>query len=133
MSSLPNIDFKDKILNEIQKKVITNNYNTVKINIKNILEENNDDIFAVTLVVSNLIKTVENIKINKRKLSGSNKKKIVITMGEMLLNELLPEDKKNMLQIYNSIAEKTLEHMIDLSKHININNVKSCISMCFKN
>lgn len=133
MSSRSNIDFKDKILNEIQKNVITNNYDTAKINIKKILDENNDDIFAITLVVSNLIKIVENVKINKRKLSGTNKKKIVITMGEMLLNDLLPEDKKYMLQTYNNIAEKTLEHMIDISKHINIKNVKSCISMCFRN
>ena len=72
---MSNIEFKDQVLNEIQKNVITNNYDSVKIKIKNILEENNDDIFAITLVVSNLIKTVENVKINKRNLSGSNKKK----------------------------------------------------------
>lgn len=115
-------------LTPYQKAVVKNIFNISKDSIKEVVDSPEmADALVVTIAVGNLVKLVDNLKINSKPLSGSNKKAIVLFLGRLLLNDLLPEsrNKANIIGIYDLVAEQTLEKLIDVSSSINVvaNNI----------
>ena len=119
-----NITFEsDSELTQFQKQVVKQIFNTSKDTIKEIIDSPEmADALVVTIAVGNLVKLIETLKINNKPLNGKNKKAIVLYLGRLLLNDLLPENrnKVNILGIYDLVAEPTLEKLIDVSSNINI-------------
>ena len=134
-------------LTQFQKAVIKKIYKLSNSTIKEVVETPEiADALVVTVAIGNLVKLIENININNKPLSGKNKKEIVLYLGRLLLNDLLPEDNKsNILGMYDLLAEPTLEKLIDVSKNIkviardkvedvveNVTSNKSLISKIFR-
>ena len=123
------VSFNDDAgLTPFQKAVIKQIFNTSKDTIKEVVETPEmADALVVTIAVGNLIKLIETVNINNKPLSGKNKKDIVLYLGRLLLNDLLPEsrNKANIIGIYDLVAEQTLEKLIDVGTNINVitNNI----------
>ena len=119
-------------LTSYQKAVVDKIFEVSKDTIKEVIETPEmADALVVTIAVGNLVKLIENLKINNKSLSSQNKKAIVLHLGKLLLSELLPEtrNKANILGIYDLIAEPTLEKLIDVGSNINVvNNIVETVS-----
>tara|TARA_B100001093_G_C26710724_1_gene963302 strand:- start:246 stop:704 length:459 start_codon:yes stop_codon:yes gene_type:complete len=109
-------------LTQFQKAVIKKIYKLSNSTIKEVVDTPEiADALVVTIAIGNLVKLIENININNKPLSGKNKKEIVLYLGRLLLNDLLPEkNKSNILGMYDLLAEPTLEKLIDVSKNIKV-------------
>ena len=113
----------DDSITQFQKAIIKKIYNISQKTIKEVVETPDiADALVVTIAIGNLVKLIENININNKPLSGKNKKEIVLYLGRLLLNDLLPtsDNKGNILATYDLLAEPTLEKLIDVSKNIKL-------------
>jgi hypothetical protein len=107
-------------LSSDQKKIATSIYTTTKSAIQSILLDSSlNNSIKVTLTISKLVKELEIFKVDGPKLSGADKKAITIELGRILLQENLSENKE-ILVIYDLLAESTLEAMIDVSRVVNV-------------
>lgn len=118
-----NISFENSELTVLQKEVIKNIYKASKEAVLEIVSSPDvDDAVVVISVIGKLIKFVEDVKVNGNTLTGDNKKQIVLYLGRVLLDDVVPDDHKgNILAIYDTTAETALEKMMDVAN--NINNV----------
>jgi len=118
-----NISFENSELSVLQKEVIKNIYEVSKAAIIEIVSTPEiDDAVVVISVVGKLVKFVEDVKVDGKTLTGENKKQIVLYLGKVLLEDVVPDDHKaNVIAIYDVTAETALEKMIDVAN--NINNV----------
>lgn len=109
-------------LTEEQKQVIQLIYGKAKQATESILQnKNTDTTIQITQTIGQLIKIVEYVKINDKKIAGSSKKGIVIELGRLLIKEIVQDNavKHTILSIYDIVAEQTLEMMIDVSQVVN--------------
>lgn len=100
-------------------------------------EMKTDDInetLIITTLISELIKLIEPMILNKKPLTGTNKKNIVLYVGRKILNNTLEgEHKLLVLNLYDLTAEPILEQMVNVSKNVNIiikKVSKWCCSLC---
>tara|TARA_B100000925_G_scaffold290232_1_gene274975 strand:- start:5149 stop:5604 length:456 start_codon:yes stop_codon:yes gene_type:complete len=117
------ISFNDnENITPYQKAIIKKIYKISNESIKEVVETPElADALVVTIAIGNLVKLIETININNKPLSGNNKKQIVLYLGRLLLNDLLPENNKsNIIAAYDLLAEATLEKLIDVSKNIKV-------------
>jgi hypothetical protein len=133
------LDEPQTALTEEQKQVIQMIYQKSKQATESILQDSKmEPTLKITQMIAQIIKIVEYVKVNDKKIVGSSKKGIVIELGRLLINEVLNEQKykKEILAIYDLIAEQTLEVMIDVSQVVNTKAkeaASSCISwLCGK-
>ena len=112
----------DTGLTQYQLAIVKKIYNISKNTVKEVVETPSiADALVVTLAVGNLVKLVENIKINDKPLSGKNKKEVVLFIGRLLLKDLLPDSNRDtILGMYDLLAEPTLEKLIDVGKNIKV-------------
>ena len=68
------------------------------------------------------MKKVEDLQVDGNKLSGADKKKVVLEAGKQLLSSKLINDS-TILELYNTLAEQTIEAMIDMSRGVNFATV----------
>ena len=93
-----------------------------------------NDVLLITVTVTNLANLVELIKINngggvKQPLSGGDKKQIVLFLGELLLEKIVPEsNRENIKILYNSYAESVLEKIITFARKNKTVNIVSKIA-----
>jgi hypothetical protein len=76
----------------------------------------------ITKVLGQVIKQLENTKIEGKITTGADKKAVAIQLGRILIKEVTPDDKgeAEILMVYDMVAEQTLEAMIEVSKVVNV-------------
>ena len=111
-----------KPLTEEQQHIVKAVYEKAKQATQTILEDPQmDNTLKITQTIGQIIKLLEYIKINDKKISGSNKKAVALEVGRLLIKEGIKNDtaKQVVLSIYDVVAEQTLEVMIDVSHVVN--------------
>jgi len=116
-----------------QRKIALNLYksNTVMIDIiKNtIINDTINNMIQINNIIGQLIKQLENIKIAGLIILGEDKKAVVLVLGHILISKIVLDEshRKNILVMYDNVADLTLETMIDISKIVNINVEKAIV------
>jgi hypothetical protein len=79
-----------------------------------------------------IIKQLENAQVDGKKPTGKDKKAVAIQLGRILIKEVMPDDKgeKEVLMVYDLIAEPTLEAMIEVSKVVNVAVQEAAAKCC---
>ena len=95
-----------------------------------------NNINLINKVISVLMKEIENMKIGDIALSGSDKKRIVIQLGRIIVSKYVVNSKNgaDTLYMYDNIVDLTVENIIDVSNVVNItttNTVCTSISKIF--
>jgi hypothetical protein len=83
----------------------------------------------ITMMLGQIIKEIETVKICGKVPTGSDKKAIVIQLGDIILKEI---NQPEIIIIYHIIADQTLETIIDVSKVVNV-YVKEIATSCCPN
>jgi len=124
-------------LTEEQKKILKHVYEHAKTVTKPILEDRTVEISVkIAQTIAEIVKMLEYVQINQQKLSGSNKKAVALELGRLLIIEILQDEsiKKEVLTVYDIIAEQTLEIMINVSRKVNAKveeAANSCLDWLF--
>ena len=126
------LDEPESALTGEQKQVIGMLYQKAKQATQSVLEDCTiDTTIKITQTLAQLIKIVEYVKINDKKIAGSSKKGIVIELGRQLIKEIIQDDtlQQRILPVYDLVAEQTLETIIDVSQVVNT-KMKEATSSC---
>lgn len=110
-------------LSEDQKKLAASIYDTTKASLQSFINDTSlSNTVKITKTLGQLIKQLENAKIDGKAPSGADKKAVAIQLGRILIKEVMPDDKgeKEVLMVYDLTAEPTLEAMIEVSKVVNV-------------
>lgn len=110
-------------LNEEQKKIASQIYESVKLAITDFISNTNiNNTIKVTRTIAQIIKQIENVKLDGKSIPGIDKKLVTLELGRILIKEVTPDDKgeSEIIMIYDMIAETTLEAMIEVSKVVNV-------------
>lgn len=110
-------------LSEEQKKLASNIYDSVKNAIEGFINDPTvNSTIKITKTLGQVIKQLENTKIDGKVYCGADKKAVAIQLGRILIKEVMPDDKgeDEVLMVYDLIAEPTLEAMIEVSKVVNV-------------
>jgi len=141
------VSVKSNTLNETQKTVLTEVYDQLKVEMKDVidaiehltyktdLESTVDFSKLVVRIVSTCIKFMERIDVNDIPLSGNDKKIISIELGKLIIQKEVKNTsvQEIILNIYDIIADSTIDTIIDVSKNVNIkikHGIKSIFSCC---
>lgn len=117
-------------LSEDQKKLATSIYDSIKQAVEGFISDPDvNSTIKITKVISQVIKQLENTKIEGKTVTGADKKVVAIQLGRILIKEVTPDDKEEILIVYDLVAEPTLEAMIEVSKVVNV-AVKEIATKC---
>jgi len=89
-----------------------------------------DSSLKITQLIAQLMAFMEQVNMGGEKISGANKKAIVLELGRLLIKDHIKDDiqRVKILLMYDVLAEKTLEVMIDISHVVNKQAVKAAVS-----
>jgi hypothetical protein len=110
-------------LTEDQKKLASSIYDTTKASLQSFINDQSlSNTVKITKTLGQLIKQLENAKVDGKPPSGADKKAVAIQLGRILIKEVMPDDKgeKEVLMVYDLTAEPTLEAMIEVSRVVNV-------------
>jgi hypothetical protein len=110
-------------LTQDQKNLANNTYEIIIPSIKDLITDKNINLTVkITYILSQIIKYLENTKLDNYLITGVDKKQVTIQLGRILIKELITDDKDEIevLALYDMVAEPTLEAMIDVSKVVNV-------------
>lgn len=110
-------------LSEDQKKLASSIYESIKPAVEGFISDPNvNNTVKITKVIGQVIKQLENTKIEGKAITGADKKVVAIQLGRILIKEVTPDDKgeAEILMVYDLVAEPTLEAMIEVSKVVNV-------------
>lgn len=110
-------------LTEDQKKLATQIYDSTKEAIKSFIADPSlNNTVKITKTVGQIIKQLENVKVDGKAPTGADKKAVAIQLGRILIKEVTPDDKgeAEILMMYDLVAEPTLEAMIEVSRAVNV-------------
>jgi len=120
---LDNDDLENKQLSPVQKQIITKIFNNAQDVLKELINKPDlNDMLVITITVTNLANLVETIKITNNsgiysKLSGNDKRKIVLFIGELILSKIISiKNKDSVILLFNTYAESILERIIIFAK-----------------
>ena len=120
---LNNDDLENKQLSLFQKQIITKIFNNALEVLKELINKPNlNDMLVITITITNLANLVETIKITNNKgvyskLSGNDKRKIVLFIGELILSKIISiKNKDSVILLFNTYAESILERIITFAK-----------------
>ncbi len=120
------ISFENKeSLSEFQKAIISDVYNKAKASLETIFNNVSlDNAIKVTQTIGQIAKLVESIKVDNKPLSGDQKKLITLEVCRLAIKDLVHDINMQtiILQVYDTIAESTLEFLIDMTNSINISD-----------
>jgi hypothetical protein len=136
-------------LSEAQKKAITSLLGQTTDFAKTLVQDGSMGALSMTKLIGNLMKNAESLQVDGTKLKGAEKKDVVLEVGKQLLTTIIPEERRaTVVELYNALAEPTLEAMIDMSRGVNFATVamnivqdkevqvvvgkaaRSCVSFC---
>lgn len=89
-----------------------------------------DSSFKITQLIAQLMGFMEQVNVGGEKISGANKKAAVLELGRLLIKEHVKDDiqRVKILLMYDVLAEKTLEVMINVSHAVNTQAAKAAAS-----
>ena len=111
-------------LTEYQKQIALTIYDTIKHAIHISMTDDSNNIIKITMMLGKMIQHIEKVKIKDTKPTGNDKKAVVIELGRILIQEMT--SNVELLELYNMVAETTLETMINVSKVVNVAIVSKC-------
>ena len=87
-----------------------------------------DSSLKITQLIAQLMALMEQVQ--SKKISGADKKAIVLELGKLLIRDHIKDDMQRVkiLLMYDVLAEKTLEVMIDVSHTVNKQAAKAVAS-----
>ena len=114
-------------LSEDQKKLAEYIYDSTKKVVQSfILDSSFNNAVKITMMIGQVMKQLENVKMDGKAPTGSDKKVVAIQLGRILIKEITPDDKEvEIFILYDTIAEPTLEAMIDVSNVVNVQEIAS--------
>lgn len=115
-----------KLLEE-HKQIIKHLYEDAKNISDHILNTLNiDNIIKVTKLIAEIIKLLERTSYLGKKILGTDKKVIVLELCRNLIESGINDNnvRESLLVVYNMLAEDVLDQMIDVSKNVNMKEVK---------
>jgi len=107
-----------------QKQIALTIYDTIKHAIHISMTDDSNNIIKITMMLGKMIQHIEKVKIKDTKPTGNDKKAVVIELGRILIQEMT--SNVELLELYNMVAETTLETMINVSKVVNVAIVSKC-------
>lgn len=110
-------------LSDDQKKLANLIYDSTKTAIQSfIADQGLNNTLKITKTVGQVIKHLENVKIDGKAPTGADKRAVAIQLGRILIKEVTPNDKgeAEILIMYDLVAEPTLEAMIEVSRVVNV-------------
>jgi len=115
-------------LSEDQKKLASHIYDLTKKSIQSFISDSSfNNAIKITMTIGQVIKQLENVKIDGKAPTGADKKVVAIQLGRILIKEITPDDKEvEIFILYDTIAGPTLEAMIDVSKVVNVQEITKC-------
>ena len=115
-------------LSEDQKKLAAYIYDSTKKVVQSfILDSSFNNAVKITMMIGQVMKQLENVKMDGKAPTGSDKKVVAIQLGRILIKEITPDDKEvEIFILYDTIAEPTLEAMIDVSNVVNVQEIAKC-------
>ena len=133
------ITLNETDLTKQQKAILEKVYINTKSNITSIFKNLNQDSDIADIsnslfkIICLVVKTIEKVKLNKKKLTGEEKKIIVLTLIRISITSKIDNDakKKIILNIYDMSSESILETLIDVTQNVNV-TLKRGFSKLFK-
>ena len=125
-------DDADKLSSE-QKEIIKSVYEKVKESVETILNAKDvESAIKITQTIAAVIKLLEKVSVGDKPLSGASKKLIALELVRILITNLIKDDsvKNNILAMYDTIGETTLETLVDVSRNLNIKEVTEVATNC---
>ena len=127
-----------------QKTIVLKIYNKVKNNVSEIINKLSNDNLEVSDVASIIfelvcynMKIIEKIKVNRTKLTGEEKKLIVLELIRVSIHSEVKDEivKTTILKVYEMSAESILENVLDVSQSVNTGIKKGCNTLfkCCRN
>ena len=115
-------------LSEDQQKLAKYIYDSAKQAVQSFMSDNSlNNTIKITMMLGQIIKQIETVKICGKVPTGSDKKAIVIQVGNIILKEI---NQPEIIMIYDIIADQTLETIIDVSKVVNVYAQEIATSCC---
>ena len=131
-----NTDFKKKLLNDKNiskecKNIISNvPYSSILTLYENLKDKKKFDYIELFDTISTIMIFVEKIEVNKKKISGNEKKNLVLFIGRFFIQHNVKN--QDFLNLYNKHAEEIIEKIIYSSVFLNTSsNIKKCCLSCF--
>uniref|UniRef100_A0A6C0KNG8 Uncharacterized protein n=1 Tax=viral metagenome TaxID=1070528 RepID=A0A6C0KNG8_9ZZZZ len=121
------------VLTEEQQQIVQHVYQSAKNATESMLHHSNvDTTLVITQMIGQVVKILEYVKINDKKISGSNKKAVALHVGRLLIKEVVQEEgmRQKLVMVYDAVADQTLEVLIDVSHVVNT-KVKDVASSCY--
>ena len=121
-------------LTQEQKDLAARIYDSTKASIQSFINDASlNNTVKITKTLGQVIKQLESPSVGSGGVvpTGSDKKAVAIQLGRILIKEVMPDDKgeKEVLMVYDVIAEPTLEAMIEVSRVVNV-AVQEMASKC---
>jgi hypothetical protein len=120
-------------LTDDQKKLATSIYDTTKGAIQGFINDVSiNNTVKITKTLGEIIKQLESTTIDGKPPTGKDKKVVAIQLGRILIKEVMPDDKgeREVLMVYDVIAEPTLEAMIEVSRVVNVAVQEAAAKCC---
>ena len=134
------ITIETSSLTKQQKAVVLQVYNKVRENLNKIINavsNDSDPTKNIFELVCYSIKIIEKVKINRKTLSGEEKKLIVLELIRVTIHSEVKnvELRNNIIRLYDLSGEAILENVIDVSRNVNIGIKKGCnkLFQCCRN
>lgn len=119
-------------MTEQQKKIAAEIYEKAKTAIQSFISDQSvNNTIKITRTVGQVIRQLETATLEGKSITGGDKKIIAIHLGRILIKEVTPDDKgeREILLMYDLVAEPTLEAMIEVSKVVNT-TIKEVTATC---
>ncbi len=111
-------------LSETQKKAITSLLGQTTDFAKTLVQDGSMGTLSMTKLIGNLMKNAESLQVDGAKLKGVDKKGVVLEVGKQLISAHVAEERRaTVVELYDGLAEPTLEAMIDMSRGVNFATV----------
>jgi len=133
-SSLVEVTISEEITVELsrltdqQRAIVEKLYESAKNASEPLLTNNTlDSTIKITQLIAQLMAFMEQVNLGGEKISGANKKAVVLELGRLLIKDHIKDNvqRVKILLMYDVLAEKTLEVMIDVSHLLNKQVVKA--------
>ena len=118
-------------LTEQQRIIVQTLYESAKKTSESLLTDTTlDSSIKITQLIAQLMAFMEQVNLGGEKISGANKKAVVLELGRLLIKDHIKDNvqRVKILLMYDVLAEKTLEVMIDVSHLINKQVAKATAS-----
>lgn len=121
------------VLTAEQKKILAFVYDSSKSFADGIL--NHPTLSAalkITQLMGAIMKLLENLTFEQKKLTGPTKKAVAIELGRQLIQDVVKDDalKQVVLPLYDTMAEPLLETLVDVSQTLNVAVKEAAASCC---